>query len=139
MTDKSGPLDGEIIPPARDEEELRAQQRQVESGFWRTVKRAMAQIPFIDEVVAAYYCTLDQNTPWRVRATLTAALAYFVLPLDAVPDFLLGLGFTDDAAVLLAALNMMRTHIKPAHREAAKRMLTKYRSNTRSDRPGKKR
>ncbi len=34
-----------------------------------------------------------------VRATLFGALAYFILPIDVIPDILLGLGYTDDAAV----------------------------------------
>ena len=52
-----------------------------------------------------------------------AALAYFVLPIDAVPDFLVGVGFGDDAAVLLATIAMVRTHITPIHREAARNVL----------------
>ena len=55
--------------------------------------------------------------------TLMAALAYFVLPFDIIPDFIAGLGFTDDATVLLAAIGMVRAHITPVHREAAKRAL----------------
>jgi uncharacterized membrane protein YkvA (DUF1232 family) len=52
-----------------------------------------------------------------------AALAYFVLPTDMIPDFLIGVGFGDDAAVLLATINMVRSHITPAHREAARRVI----------------
>jgi uncharacterized membrane protein YkvA (DUF1232 family) len=80
-------------------------------------------VPFMDEVVAAYYCALDQNTPTRVRMTLMTALAYFVLPFDVIPDMLVGIGFTDDIAVLMAALTAVRTHITPAHRIAAREAL----------------
>ena len=64
---------------------------------------------------------LDRETPLAARLTLVAALAYFVTPFDFVPDFLLGLGFLDDASVLLAALTAVRTSIKEEHRVAARR------------------
>jgi uncharacterized membrane protein YkvA (DUF1232 family) len=95
----------------------------VKKGFWKTARRAGRMVPFMDEVVAAYYCALDQNTPTRVRMTLMAALAYFVLPFDVIPDMLVGIGFTDDIAVLMAALTAVRTHITPAHRIAAREAL----------------
>jgi uncharacterized membrane protein YkvA (DUF1232 family) len=56
---------------------------------------------------------------------LIAALAYFILPVDAIPDFLLGLGFTDDLAVIATAISMMRRHMKPEHRERARAALEK--------------
>lgn len=112
----------EILAPVPVREQTRREHR-VRADFWRTVKRAAAAIPFMDEVVAAYYCALDPKTPLRVRGTLLAALAYFVLPLDWVPDFLIGFGFTDDLAVLTAALTAIRSHITPAHRAAARKAL----------------
>ena len=91
--------------------------------FWATFRKAARYIPFADDLVAAYFCALDPATPHRVRAVLLAALAYFVLPFDAVPDFLAGIGFSDDVTVLVAAIAMVRAHITPAHREAARRAL----------------
>ena len=100
-----------------DESELREK-------FWRTAKRAARQVPFMDEVVAGYYCALDRNTPVRAKAILLAALGYFILPADTIPDIVLGLGFTDDVAVLTAAITAVRAHMTPAHRLAAKQALT---------------
>ena len=96
---------------------------EVREKFWRTAKRAARQVPFMDEVVAAYYCALDKNTPFRAKAILLAALGYFILPADTIPDIVLGLGFTDDIAVLTAAITAVRAHMTPAHRLAAKRAL----------------
>lgn len=95
----------------------------VRSQFWRKVKRAANQVPFIDEVVAAYFCAMDPQTPTRVRGILLASLAYFILPLDAVPDFLLFFGFSDDIAVLTAAFATVRGEITEAHRKAARDAL----------------
>lgn len=111
------PLDVEIIGPQEQRED------KVRAGFWPTFRKAAARIPFSDEVVAAYYCALDPNTPNKVRMTLLAALAYFVVPLDMVPDFIVGFGFGDDIAVLTAALAAVRGSITDAHRDAARRVL----------------
>lgn len=100
-----------------------AGESEVRAKFWRTAKKAARQIPFMDEVVAAYYCALDKDTPLRAKATLFGALGYFVLPFDFIPDFVVGLGYTDDLAVLTAAITAVAAHIKPAHRQAARDAL----------------
>jgi uncharacterized membrane protein YkvA (DUF1232 family) len=91
--------------------------------FWRTARKAARQVPFMDELVAAYYCALDNNTPMRAKAILLAALGYFILPADTIPDIVVGLGFTDDVAVLTAAISAVRAHMTPAHRLAARQAL----------------
>lgn len=91
--------------------------------FWRTARKAARQVPFMDQVVAAYYCALDSNTPFRAKAILLAALGYFILPADTIPDVILGFGFTDDIAVLTAAISAVRAHITPAHLLAARQAL----------------
>ncbi len=95
----------------------------IREDFWRTVKKAARHVPFIEDVVAAYSCALDKQTPLRVKAILFAALGYFILPADTIPDVMFGLGFTDDVAVLTAALAAVRAHLKPAHLAAAKEAL----------------
>lgn len=97
----------------------------VRERFWPTVKRAARHVPFMEDVVAAYYCALDNRTPLRAKAVMFAALAYFVMPADAVPDVLVGIGFTDDVAVLTAALAAVRAHLTPAHRRAAREALAR--------------
>lgn len=100
-----------------------ATEESLRENFWRTAKRAARQVSFMEDVVAAYYCALDKETPLRAKGILLAALGYFVLPADSIPDFIFGLGFTDDVAVLTAALAAIRAHLKPAHRKAAKEAL----------------
>ncbi len=96
---------------------------EVRAKFWRKAKQAARQIPFMEDVVAAYYCALDKNTPLRAKGILLAALGYFILPVDTIPDVILGLGFTDDIAVLTAAITAVRAHITPAHRLAARQAI----------------
>jgi uncharacterized membrane protein YkvA (DUF1232 family) len=98
-------------------------ENEVREKFWHTAKKAARHIPFMEDVVAAYYCALDRNTPLRAKGILLAALGYFILPTDAIPDFVFGLGFTDDVAVLTAAIAAVRAHITPAHRLAAREAM----------------
>lgn len=109
---------GGILKPVSVHEDARREKR-VRESFWRTAKRAARHVPFMEDVVAAYFAALDKRTPLRVRGTLLAALAYFVMPVDMIPDFIVGFGFTDDVAVLTAAIAAIQGHIRPAHRKAA--------------------
>jgi uncharacterized membrane protein YkvA (DUF1232 family) len=94
-------------------------------SFWHKLRGIPARLPFAEDLLAAYYCAFDRNTPLQVKATLAAAIAYFVLPIDAIPDVMPVFGFTDDAAVLAAAIAMVADHILPLHRDAARNALAK--------------
>ncbi|MCJ8144930.1 YkvA family protein [Ancylobacter sp. A5.8] len=107
-------------------------ERRVRTGFWAKMKAGAARIPFAEDAASAYYCALDRGTPMRVRMMLFGALAYFLLPADTVPDFMPVLGFTDDAAVLATALNLLAAHISPAHRAAAHAALDRIRAGNRA-------
>ncbi len=101
-----------------------AQDREsVRRRFWLKFKRVVAQLPFAEDLLAAYYCAFDKETPRHVQAALLGAIAYFILPFDFVPDMLPMLGFTDDAAVLATALRLVASHIRPEHRDAARAAL----------------
>ncbi|WP_236841716.1 YkvA family protein [Bosea sp. PAMC 26642] len=93
------------------------------SDFISVLRRVAKRIPFSEDLLAAWICARDPATPRRVRFTLLAALGYFVLPIDAIPDILPFLGFTDDAAVIAAAIAAVAGSITPEHREKAKAAL----------------
>lgn len=118
--DASAPLDPSraLVPHA-----VKVNATLVRRGFWPKLRRVVRHIPFAEDAVALYFCALDRDTPAAVKATLFAALAYFVLPTDFLPDILPGLGFSDDAAVVAAALALARRSIKPEHREAARAQI----------------
>ncbi len=94
--------------------------------FWRKAGRVVASLPFAEDLLAAYYCAFDRDTPVSVKAVLVGAIAYFVLPADAIPDMLPVIGFSDDAAMLAAAVALVADHIRPLHREAARRKLAEF-------------
>lgn len=96
--------------------------------FWHKLQRLAANLPFAEDLITAHYCAFDRQTPLHVKAAMFAALAYFVMPDDLIPDYIPMLGYADDAAVLAAAMKLFSSHIKPEHREAAGRTLARLRA-----------
>ena len=95
----------------------------VRRRFWSKLKQVAANLPFTEDLLAAYYCAFDKQTPRHVQVALLGALAYFVLPFDFIPDMMPVLGFTDDAAVLATAIRLVASHITDDHRAAARAAL----------------
>ena len=102
---------------------IAADETEVRRGFWKKLRRLVARLPFAEDLLAAHYCAFDRQTPLRVKAALLGALAYFVLPADAIPDVLPVIGYTDDAAVLAGAIKLVASHMTADHRQAAQRTL----------------
>lgn len=102
------------------------QERYVKRRFWRKVLRTLGRVPFVDQAVAAYYAAIDPATPRYAKGMLMAALAYFILPADMIPDMLAGVGFTDDATVLLMAVKTLSANIKPEHVQRARAFLAEH-------------
>jgi len=101
-----------------------AQDREsVRKRFWIKLKQVAARLPFTEDLLAAYYCAFDKQTPRHVQVALLGAIAYFILPFDFIPDMMPVLGYTDDAAVLATAIRLVATHITEDHREAARAAL----------------
>jgi len=95
-------------------------ERVVREGFLAKARRSLGHLPLAQETVAMYFCLLDARTPIWVKAAAAAALAYFILPLDAMPDLLPVVGLSDDAGVIAATLTAIAAHITDEHRARAK-------------------
>src|SRR3979411_434428 len=78
----------------------------VRRRFWSKLKRVVAKLPFAEDLLAAYYCAFDKQTPRHVQAALLGAIAYFILPFDFIPHMMPVLGLTDDAAVLATRMRL---------------------------------
>jgi uncharacterized membrane protein YkvA (DUF1232 family) len=111
----------------REKAEPRRRAARDEAGifneFWARIKSVGRKLPFAEDMLAAVYCALDPTTPARVRALVVGAIAYFVMPIDGIPDLLPMIGFTDDAAVIAATIAAIRAHMQPEHREKAREFL----------------
>lgn len=107
---------------------LAANEEAVRRGFWRKLRGLAAKLPFAEDLLAAHYCAFDRQTPVQVKAVLLGAIAYFIVPTDFIPDYIPVIGYTDDAAVLATAVNLVATHMTADHREAARRLLARMRA-----------
>lgn len=131
MTAKAKPSSGPSPEDAVDPEKallpavVRVNAARVRGGFWPKIARTAARIPFADQVLAVYYAARDPETPPAAKGLMLAALAYFVSPIDAIPDMLVGVGFTDDAAVIAAVMATLAAHVRDRHRRSAETALEK--------------
>ena len=113
---------GKILLPV-PAEKTRAREKKVRAQFWSKLRAFASHIPFSEDLAAAYFCATDKRTPLKVRGTLLAALAYFIMPADMVPDFFAAVGFSDDLAVFTAAMTLVQAHVTDEHREQAEAAL----------------
>ena len=102
---------------------MKLNEERVDRGFWPKIRKVAAKVPFAREALSVWFCAKDEETPLAAKGMMLAALAYFVLPIDAIPDFIAGLGYTDDAAVFTALLAILGRNLKPKHKEAARRAI----------------
>ena len=68
---------------------------------------------------------IDPLTPTNVRISLIASLAYLIMPLDLLPDFMPVIGFSDDFVALTAVLSIWSKYMTPAIRMRAEEKLNK--------------
>ncbi|MHA6482814.1 YkvA family protein [Paenibacillus sp. strain BS8-2] len=99
------------------------QTKYVDKGFWSKVKKYASKVPFAKEAVAMYYCAMDSATPTAVKATAIAALAYWILPIDLIPDFIPIGGYVDDASAIFIAYKAVNSHITDEHRAKAEQFF----------------
>ena len=129
--DKASPGVNDVLDPSRAlvPATVRLNEQLVARGFWPKIRRVAARVPFAADALSALYAVQDAETPAAAKGMMLAALAYFVLPTDLIPDFIAGLGYTDDAAVFMAMLALVGRHIKPRHTEAAREAVDRIRAD----------
>jgi uncharacterized membrane protein YkvA (DUF1232 family) len=82
-----------------------------------------AGIQVVYSALLLFYLMKDPRVPLKAKITIGAALGYFILPTDAIPDFLPLVGFSDDLGVLIFALSQISGNITPEMQEKAKNQL----------------
>jgi uncharacterized membrane protein YkvA (DUF1232 family) len=104
---------------------VRVNEQRVTRGFWPKIRKVASKAPFAAEALSLWWCAKDPTTPASAKGMMFAALAYFVLPTDAIPDILPAIGLTDDAAVIAAVIAIVGRNLKPRHKAEAQNFLTK--------------
>lgn len=97
-------------------------------SFWEKVKNfaKKAGVKVIYAALKLYYAAQLESTPAWAKGVIYGALGYFILPVDLIPDVMPGVGFTDDLAVLAAALITVAAHITPEVKKQAREKLSQW-------------
>jgi len=97
------------------------------TSLWKKISRVAgkAGVKVVYAALALYYVTRDGAVPTFTKLKIYGALAYFIMPVDLIPDFIIGLGFADDLAALTWAFFEVQKHITP---EIDRKVMTKLRN-----------
>ncbi len=113
-----------LVPAVQRVNEVR-----VSKGFWPKMRRTASKIPFAGQALSVWFAACDPETPTAAKGLMLGALAYFVLPIDAIPDIFAGIGFTDDAAVIAALIATLGANIRKRHKDQAAEALARLRQD----------
>lgn len=96
-----------------------------EQDFWQKLKNfaIYAGREVVEKALILFYADQRPETPIWAKTIIYSALAYFILPTDAVPDFVPIAGYADDLASLIAALSAVAVCITPEVKRAAKQKV----------------
>ncbi len=95
------------------EEEYNAQEKYVHENFEEKMQSLRGGIRLAKHVLALFRYMTDGAIPWYKKSVVVAALVYFIMPFDAIPDMLPLIGYLDDFGVIAATLAFLGKEIKP--------------------------
>ncbi len=99
-----------------------------DGAFWQKVKDFAGRIGrgTLTKAMELYHVAMSKDTPVLAKAIALGSLGYLIMPLDAIPDILPGVGLADDAAALAAAATAIFRNITPAVKAAASDQVAKW-------------
>ena len=99
-----------------------------EAGFWQKLNTfaRKAGHNLVEKSLQLYYAAESPDTPTWAKGVIYCALAYFVSPIDAIPDVTPGIGFTDDLGVLISAVTAIAMHITPEIKDQADKKMAEW-------------
>jgi len=111
---------------AMDEEKIQNFSKHYsEDGLWKKIKKYSKKVgsSAVYAILLLYFVLQKEEVPIKNKAIIYGALGYFILPIDLIPDVALGVGYTDDIGVLLAALWQVSIYIDTDVKNQAKEKL----------------
>ena len=98
------------------------------TAFWKKLARhaRAAGKRIVEEALVLYYAWNDPEVPAWAKAAIIGALGYFISPLDAIPDIIPVVGYSDDATVLAAAVLLVKAWLKEEHRQRARETMSRW-------------
>jgi uncharacterized membrane protein YkvA (DUF1232 family) len=99
-----------------------------DAGFWKKLKNFAldAGREVIEKALWLYYAAQEKDTPLWAKTAIFTALAYFICPIDSIPDVIPVAGYTDDLGVIAAAIGMVSIHITDSVKEKARETMLRW-------------
>ena len=96
-----------------------------EKSFWDKIQKVGKKVgvKVLRPALRLYFAAKSPDCPAWAKATVYGSLAYFVMPLDAIPDIMTPFGYTDDIGVMVAALKTIKAHVGDKERALAEEKL----------------
>ncbi len=114
MENEKEPIELEEIESQLDSEEKVEQAKEfVEERLWVKLEKVGKKLSFARDLLALYQYMTDGKVSWHRKAIVVAALVYFVVPIDAVPDLAPLVGYMDDLGVVTAVLKFLGSELIP--------------------------
>ena len=85
----------------------------IEDKLWIKLEKFGNKISFAKDLMALYRYLLDNNVGWQRKAIVAAALIYFIVPIDTIPDLAPLFGYMDDLGVIMATLKFLGHELIP--------------------------
>jgi uncharacterized membrane protein YkvA (DUF1232 family) len=96
----------------KSEEDVEEDMEYVDENLWSKLEKGGKRISFARDIVALYNFMKDPIVRWHRKAIVVAALIYFIVPLDTIPDLTPFFGYLDDLGVITALLKYLGSELK---------------------------
>jgi len=110
LFDDVGDLD-ELDFGGKSEEDLKEDEEYVDENLWAKLEKSGKKISFARDIVALYNFMKDPLVRWHRKAIVIAALIYFIVPIDTIPDLTPFFGYLDDLGVITALLKYLGSEL----------------------------
>jgi len=100
-----------------DETEVQKKIEYVDENLWSKLEKSGKRISFAKDILALYEYLKDPFVKWYRKAIVVAALIYFIVPIDTIPDLTPLFGYLDDLGVIVAVLKYLGSELIPYYPE----------------------
>ena len=94
-----------------DEEEVQKKIDYVDENLWGKLEKSGKRVSFAKDILALYRYMKDPFVKWYRKAIVVAALIYFIVPIDTIPDITPLFGYLDDLGVITALLKYLGSEL----------------------------
>ncbi|MEX1138568.1 MAG: YkvA family protein [Bacteroidota bacterium] len=95
----------------KNEEEYKREAEKIADQFEAKLRKTKKGLRFTNDLIALFSYMTDPEVHWAKKTVVVAALLYFIIPFDAIPDFAPVAGYLDDIGVVGAAIKYLGSQL----------------------------